>query len=77
MYRHRGNMHLASLPLLSVRRHGNVNSMKLEVKFNHQFPLHSSDCDKCFHQSISKYRGFTIEFLGQVLTFDEREDELQ
>ena len=50
---------------LSVRRHGNVNSSFIE------FTLHSLDYDRCFHQPIIKYRGFTTKFLGQVLTFAE------
>ena len=37
--RRRGNMNLASLPLVSVRRHGHENSVKVETKFRLQAPF--------------------------------------
>ena len=39
--RHRGNTYLTSLPLVSVRHHGHVNSVKDKMKFHHE-------CELCF-----------------------------
>ena len=38
--RHRGNTYLTSLPLVSVRRHGRVNSVKVEIKFHLECKFH-------------------------------------
>ena len=37
---HCGNTYLASLALVSVRRHGRVNSLKVEIKFHLECKLH-------------------------------------
>ena len=46
-----GNMYLTSPPLVSVRHHGRVNSVKVEIKFHLEcklrFPSAQLCCDKC------------------------------
>ena len=46
-----GNMYLLSLLLVSVRHHGRVNSVKVEMNFTSSassiFLVHNSCCDKC------------------------------
>ena len=47
----RGNTYMTSLPLVSVRHHGHVNSVNVEINFTSGastvFHVHNLSCDKC------------------------------
>ena len=70
---------LTSLPLVSVRRHGHVNSVKVEIEFLGKLRFlcarHILRC-KCIELPYQYVSRLNIQFLGKVLTFNKREDKL-